>query len=67
MALMTMRRRRLTKRRRSRLVQTRNISFKKYIIQYLSIYEEVVGEKEKKVIGTSKKEEEEKEDTGLLR
>ena len=42
---------------------------KKYIIQYLSIYEEVVDEKEKKVIGTSKKvlEEEEKEDTGLLR
>ena len=67
MALMTMRRRRLTKRRRSRLVQTRNISFKKYIIQYLSIYEEVVDEKEKKVNGTSKKEEEEKEDTGLLR
>ena len=69
MALMTMRRRRLTKRRRSRLVQTRNISFKKYIIQYLSIYEEVVDEKDEKVIGTSKKvlEEEKKEEPGLLR
>ena len=37
--------------------------------KYLSIYEEVVDDEEKKVNGTSKKvfEEEEKEDTGLVR